>query len=102
MSVVLIPFDAVGQALLSSDFNTSATTSSEDLRGVEQRTFQDWDWAVGGPFPQAQTSPPLDSNELNLNLYETKIQILNNSSNDLEYRLGDYQRPTRRFPFAEF
>lgn len=102
LGVIFVPFDAVSQVLRSSDFNTLATTSSEDLRGVEQRTFQDWDWGVGGPFPQAQTSPPLDSSELNLNLYETKIEILNNTYNDLEYNLGDYQRPTRRLPFAEF
>ncbi len=102
LSVILIPSNALSQVLRSSDFNRLATTSSEDFSGVEQRTFQDWDWGVGGPFPQAQTSSPLDSSSLNLDLYETKIEKLNNTYNDLEYNLGDYQRPTRRLPFAEF
>ncbi len=102
LSVIIVPSNALSQVLRSSDFNSLVTTSSEDLRGVEQRTFQDWDWGIGGLFPQTQTSSPLDSNNLDLNLYETRIETLNNTSHDLEYRLGDYQRTTRRLPFAEF
>ncbi|MGK7939321.1 MAG: hypothetical protein AB4062_04030 [Crocosphaera sp.] len=102
LSVIIIPSNALSQVVRSSDFNRLATRSSEDLRGVEQRNFQDWEWGVGGEFPQSQTSLPLDSNNLNLDLYEIKIEKLNNTDNDLEYNLGDYQRPTRRLPFAEF
>ncbi len=102
LSVILSTPDAVSQSLRSSDFNLLSTSSSDDLTGVEPRTPEDWNWEVGGEFPQYQTSLPLDSTSLNLDLYETKLENLNNTYDVLDYQLGDYQRPTRRFPFAEF
>ncbi len=102
VSVVLIAPNAVSQVLRSSDFNTLATTSSEDLGGVEPRSIEDWDWGVGGEFPTSQSSTPLDSSSLGMDLYQTRIRRLNETYEDADYQLGDYQRPTYRFPVVDF
>ena len=73
VSVVLIAPNAVSQVLRSSDFNTLATTSSEDLGGVEPRTIEDWDWGVGGPFPTSQSSTPLDSSLVQIHAKTARI-----------------------------
>ncbi|MGK7957341.1 MAG: hypothetical protein AB4063_19135 [Crocosphaera sp.] len=101
-SVILVAPKAVSQVLRSSDFNNLATTSSEDLTGVEPRTLEDWNWGIGGEFPEPQTSPPLNSSEFDLDLYETRVRQLNDAYQDLDYQLGDYDRPTRRFPVVDF
>ncbi|MDJ0729456.1 MAG: hypothetical protein QNJ33_05620 [Crocosphaera sp.] len=101
-SVIFITPNAVSQVLRSSDFNTLATTSSKDLRGVEPRTIEDWNWGIGGEFPEPQASTPLDSNNFDLDLYQTRVRKLNETYQDLDYQLGDYQRPTSRFPVVDF
>lgn len=102
VSVILFAPKAVSQVLRSSDFNTSATTSSEDLAGVEPRTIEDWNWGVGGEFPQPQESTPLNSRNFDLDLYETRVRRLNEAYEDADYNMGDYQRPTSRFPVVDF
>ena len=102
VSVILVAPNAVAQVLRSSDFNTLANTSSEDLGGVQPRTIEDGDWGVGGPFPTPQTSTPLDSSTLDLDLYETRVRRLNETYEDLNYQVGDYFRPTHRFPVVDF
>ncbi|MDJ0601327.1 MAG: hypothetical protein QNJ37_21090 [Crocosphaera sp.] len=102
LSVIFVAPNAVSQVLRSSDFNTLATTSSEDLSGVESRSIEDWNWGLGGEFPDPKPSTPLDSDSLNLDLYETKVRTLNETYEDLDNQLGDYQRPTSRFPILDF
>jgi hypothetical protein len=100
-SVLLFTPNVLSQSVRSSDFNTLSTTSSDDLIGVEPRTLNDWNWGLGGELPDPQPPTPLDSTSLNLDIYETKLENLNNTYDTLDYQLGDYHRPTHRFPFAE-
>ncbi len=102
VSVIFIAPNAVAQVLRSSDFNTLATTSSEDLEGVEPRTIEDWNWGLGGEFPEPQSSTPLDSSSLDMDLYETRVRRINETYEDLNYQVGDYFRPTYRFPVVDF
>ncbi|MDJ0658317.1 MAG: hypothetical protein QNJ42_02385 [Crocosphaera sp.] len=101
-SLLSITPSVVSQVLRSSDFNTLATTSSEDLTGVQPRTIEDWNWGLGGEFPDPKPSPPLESSNFDLDLYETRVRQLNDAYQDSDYQLGDYERPTRRFPVVDF
>ncbi|MDJ0845851.1 hypothetical protein [Crocosphaera sp.] len=96
VSVLFIAPSAVSQVLRSSDFNTLATTSSEDLMGVQPRTIEDWNWeAIGGEYPII-VRPPSESR------YEIRVRQLNEAHQDSDDHLGDYDRPTRRFPVVDF
>ena len=76
--------------------------SAQDLAGVEPRTLADWNWAIGGQFPEILEPDPYDSNNLDLDGYQTRIEKLNNTLEINDNQLGDVQRPTRRLPLVEF
>ncbi len=76
--------------------------SAKDLAGVEPRTLEDWNWAVGGKYTDYIQPEPYDSNSLGLDAYQTRIEKLNDTLEVNDRQLGDVQRPTRRLPFAEF
>ena len=102
-SVISLTPNAVAQSVRSDDFNSLSTTSSQDLMGVEPRQRTDEDWAVGGQYRAASIEPErYDSNSLNLDLYQIKVDKLNRTYELHDRQLGDTQRPTSRFPFAEF
>ncbi|MEA5510587.1 hypothetical protein VB715_12505 [Crocosphaera sp. UHCC 0190] len=102
LSVILISPNAVAQVANSDDFNALANTSSRDLTGIESRSAADWPWAVGGEYSEPQESLPLDSTSLDLDYYDAKLENLNNTYEPLDRQLGDVERPTSRFPFAQF
>ena len=76
--------------------------SAEDLTGVKQRTFDDWNWSVGGKYTNYIQPEPYNSDELGLDAYQTRVEKLNDTLEINDRQLGDVQRPTRRLPFAEF
>ncbi|MDJ0580251.1 hypothetical protein [Crocosphaera sp.] len=103
VSVLLVAPNAVGQVRRSSDFNTLATTSSEDLGRVESRSIEDWPWAFG---PSIEPIPGLTPYPLRpdptISLDEIKRRNLNEAYQDVDNQLGDYQRPTYRSPVVDF
>ncbi|WP_107670544.1 hypothetical protein [Cyanothece sp. BG0011] len=100
-SLISMAPKAVSQVLRSSDFDSLATTSSEDLTGVEPRNIDNWNWGLGGEFPEREPSPSLESSNFDLDLYETRVRQLNDAYQDTDYNFGDYDRPTRRFPLVD-
>lgn len=95
--------------LISLSFSLTVTViasetepSAKDLAGIEPKTFDDWNWAVGGKYANHMQLEPYDSNGLGLDAYQTRIDKLNDTLEVNDRRLGDVQRPTRRLPFAEF
>jgi hypothetical protein len=92
---------------LSIPFSSAALAvepepSAQDLAGVEPRTVEDWNWAVGGKYTDYIEPEPYDSSSLGLDAYQAKIEKLNDTLEVNDRQLGDVQRPTRRLPLAEF
>jgi hypothetical protein len=101
MKVVLL-FISLSLSLTVTVIASETEPSAKDLAGVEPRTFDDWDWAVGGKYTDHIQPESYDSNELGLDAYQIKVQKLNDTLEINDRQLGDVQRTTRRLPFAEF
>ena len=76
--------------------------SAKDLTGIKQRTFDDWNWSVGGKYTDYRQPEPYNADGLSLNAYQTRVEKLNDILEINDRQLGDINRPTRRLPFAEF
>ncbi|BBA78808.1 hypothetical protein RGRSB_0190 [cyanobacterium endosymbiont of Rhopalodia gibberula] len=101
MKVVLL-FIGLSFSLTVTVIASETEPSAEDLAGVEPKTFDDWNWAVGGKYKNNIQPESYNSNGLGLDAYKTRVEKLNNTLEINDRQLGDVQRPTRRLPFTEF
>jgi hypothetical protein len=101
MKVVLL-FISLSFSLTVTVIASETEPSAKDLAGVEPRTFDDWDWAVGGKYTDHIQPESYNSNGLGLDAYQIKVKKLNDTLEINDRQLGDVQRTTRRLPFAEF
>ncbi|BAP17124.1 hypothetical protein [cyanobacterium endosymbiont of Epithemia turgida] len=101
MKVVLL-FISLSFSLTVTVIASETEPLAKDLAGVEPRTFDDWDWAVGGKYTDHIQPESYNSNGLGLDAYQIKVKKLNDTLGINDRQLGDVQRTTRRLPFAEF
>lgn len=101
MKVVLL-FISLTFSLTLTVIAFETEPSARDLAGVEPRTSDDWNWAVGGKYTDHIQPESYNSNELGLDAYQIKVKKLNDTLEINDRQLGDVQRTTHRLPFAEF
>ncbi|YAI81343.1 MAG: hypothetical protein ACQJCO_05780 [cyanobacterium endosymbiont of Rhopalodia sterrenbergii] len=101
MKFVLL-FISLSFFLTATVIASETEPSAKDLAGVEPKTFDDWNWAVGGKYTDNIQPDSYNSNGLGLDAYQTRVEKLNDTLEINDRQLGDVQRPTRRLPFAEF
>jgi hypothetical protein len=72
----------------------------EDLQGIESKDASQWLGGVGGESDEGEGVGSVY--EVNQSSYDAKAQALNSTLDQIETQVGDVERPTTSFPFAQF